>query len=281
VTPAPVGPGDTPEAERVNEGAPAVIAAFEILDLLAATSRPAKMTEIAQGVALPKTSVFRLLRTLESIRAVRRDARDKRYRLGPKLDDYARISPTARLVHRFLDEAGPILRPLNETAQLGVLTGTDVTFVACIDSTKPVRLVSLVGRTLPAHASATGKAILAFAAPQQLQIVITAGLPALTERTITDPKILRTELEQIRRLGYATESEESTANLSCLAAPVWGDTAEVVGAITICIPRATLPSNNRFAELRQAVLDAARSISPQVPTGSSSAERRTPKRGVV
>ncbi|HEY8753608.1 MAG TPA: helix-turn-helix domain-containing protein, partial [Arthrobacter sp.] len=121
VAPSVVDPAAKREGVRGGEGTPAVIAAFEILDLLAGMSEPARMTEIVEGVALPKSSVFRLLRALESINAVRRDDRDKRYYLGPKFDDYARISPTSRLVNRFLDEAGPILRPLNETAQLGVL----------------------------------------------------------------------------------------------------------------------------------------------------------------
>lgn len=251
-----------------SEGTPAVIAAFEILDLLAGMPEPVRMTEIVERVALPKSSVFRLLRALESIKAVRRDERDKRYYLGPKFDEYARVSPTSRLVNRFLDDAGPVLRPLNETVQLGVLTGTDVTFIACIDSTKPVRLVSYVGRTLPAHASATGKAILAFAPEHQLETVIAAGLPALTERTITDPEALRAELEQIRQLGYATESEESTANLSCLAAPVWGPAGAVIGAVTLCIPRATLPTN-KLPEIRRAVLEAARCISTNIPEQAS------------
>lgn len=264
MTPPPVDPLATREEVRGSVETPAVVAAFEILDLLAARSQPAKMAEIAQGVNLPKTSVFRLLRTLESIEAVRRDDRDKRYRLGPKFDDYAKVSSTPRLVDRFLDDAGPLLRSLNETAQLGVLTGVDVTFVACIDSTKPVRLVCQVGRTLPAHASATGKAILAFGTPQQFATVVGTGLPALTERTITDPAVLAAELEQIRQLGYAIESEESTANLSCIAAPVWGDSAEVVGAVTLCIPRATLPKG-RVAEMRRAVLESARRMSTRIP----------------
>ncbi len=272
MTPPPVDAGHAREAMRGGEGTPAVIAAFEILDLLAGMSHPAKMTEVAQVVGLPRTSVFRLLRTLESIGAVRRDHRDKRYSLGPKFDGYAKISPTSRLAHSFLDEAGPILRPLNETAQLGVLTGADVTFVACIDSTKLVRLVSFVGRTRPAHASATGKAILAYASPQQLATIMAAGLPAVTERTITDPKILRAELEQIRRVGYAIESEESATNLSCLAAPVWGDSAEVVGAVTLCLPSATFPED-RLTEIRRAVLDAARSISTYVPAQASTSHR--------
>lgn len=243
-----------------TDGTRAVYAAFLILDMIASASEPPRMTDIVDVVALPKSSVFRLLRALEATNAVRRGERDKRYRLGSKFDDYAKVSQTPLLISRFHDEAAPLLRPLDETAQLGVLTGVDVTFVACIDSTKPVRLVSYAGRTLPAHASATGKSLLAFAGEQALQAVLDTGLPALTAHTITDPDVLKDQLEEVRRRGFATESEESTSNLSCLAAPVWGTGQEVVAAITVCIPRATLPAD-RLPEIRHAVLEAARRLS--------------------
>ncbi|WP_197383653.1 IclR family transcriptional regulator [Mycolicibacterium mengxianglii] len=243
-----------------SEGTRAVYAAFQILDVIAAASEPPRMTDIVDAVALPKSSVFRLLRALEAVNAVRRGERDKRYRLGAKFDDYAKVSQTPLLISRFHDEAAPLLRPLNETAQLGVLTGVDVTFVACIDSTKPVRLVSYPGRTLPAHASATGKAILAFAGEPALHTVLNGGLPALTPRTITSPDVLKDELQEIRRRGYATESEESTSNLSCMAAPVWGGSGEVVGAVTVCIPSATPPAE-RLPDIRDALLAATKRLS--------------------
>jgi len=243
-----------------TDGTRAVYAAFQILDQITAAPEPPRMTDIVDAVGLPKSSVFRLLRALEASNAVRRGERDKRYRLGSKFDDYAKVSQTPLLISRFHSEAAPLLRPLNETAQLGVLTGREVTFVACIDSTQPVRLVSYVGRTLPAHASATGKAMLAFAGDQALQTVIDGGLPRLTANTITDPDALRDQLEEIRRRGYATEAEESTSNLSCLAAPVWGGGNEVVAAITVCIPRSTLPAD-RLPEIRDAVIEAARRLS--------------------
>lgn len=222
------------------------------------------MTDIVGAVALPKSSVFRLLRALEASNAVRRGEQDRRYRLGTKFSDYARVSRTPLLISRFHDLAAPVLRPLDETVQLGVLTGTDVTFVACVESTQPVRLVTYVGRTLPVHASATGKAILAFAGPQQVQTVIDGGMPALTPRTITSPDVLLDELDEVRRRGYATESEESAANLSCLSVPVWGGASEVVAAVTACIPQAGLPVD-RLSKIRDTVLEAARLLSAGSP----------------
>ncbi|WNG87613.1 IclR family transcriptional regulator [Mycobacterium sp. ITM-2016-00317] len=250
--------GDADGAQ--SDGTRAVYGAFQILDAIAAASEPPRMTDIVNAVELPKSSVYRLLRALEATNAVRRGERDKRYRLGSKFDDYAKVSQTPLLVSRFHDVAAPLLRPLDETVQLGVLTGVDVTFLACIDSTKPVRLVSYPGRTLPTHASATGKAILAFAGEQALHTVLDGGLPALTPQTITSPEVLTNELEDVRRLGYATESEESVSNLSCIAAPVWGSAGEVVAAITVCIPRATLPTE-RLPEIRDALLEAAQRLS--------------------
>lgn len=245
--------------QRVG-GPPSVISAFDILDLLASAAGPVSMTDIVRDLDLPKSSVFRLLRTLESVDAVRRDEQDKRYSLGMKFNSYIRALPRPSIVERFLDEAGPVLKPLDETTQFGMLAGLNVTFVACIDSTKPVRLVSFVGRTLPAHASATGKAILAFGPDEQIEAVIAGGLPALTEFTITDPDAFRKEMRLIRERGYATEAEESTSNLSCLAAPVWDASSAVIGAITICVPQATLPEH-RIELMRRAVLEASRRIS--------------------
>lgn len=242
------------------EGTRAIHAAFLILDAISLAPTPPRMTDIVRAVELPKSSVFRLLRALEGEGAVRRSEHDRRYRLGRRFDDYARVSRTPLLASRFHDLAVPALRPLNETAQFGILSGRDVTFVTAIDSTQLVRLVTHPGRTLPAHASATGKAILAFADPASLETVLAGGLPRITDRTITDPEMLRDELDTVRRNGYATESEESTPNLSCLAAPVWGAAREVVGAITVCIPRAPLPAE-RMPRVRDAVLDAARRMS--------------------
>ncbi|PDQ34948.1 MAG: hypothetical protein B5766_08610 [Candidatus Lumbricidophila eiseniae] len=244
-------------------GAPSIATAFRILDELASSGIPLSMTQLVQRLELPKSTTFRVLGALESVGAVRRDHRDKRYSLGTKFADYARAAPTPDIAALFLHEAGPLLRPLAETTQFGVLTHTNVTFLACIDSTKPVRLVSYVGRTLPAHASATGKAILAFSPQREVEAVIGTGLPALTENTITSPDRFLRELDQIRKDGYATESEESTTNLSCLAAPVMNATGRALGAITICVPRATLPTH-RIQEMKTTLAAACRAM--MVPT---------------
>ena len=250
------------QPEQLN-GSPSVVLAFRILDVVAGSSEPVSMAVIVQRLGLPKSSVFRLLRALESVEAVTRRDVDKKYILGPKVRQYGGARGDEVLVTDFTDLVSPIAHGLNETMQLGVLTGTNVTFLSCINSTQPVRLVATPGRQLPAHATATGKAILAFSPPETVEALIGGGLPKITTQTITAGPVFRSELTRIRDRGYALESEESTANLSCIAAPIRGSNGEVFGAVTVCIPRATIPAD-RLDELVEAVMEASRLLSNRV-----------------
>lgn len=246
------------EVQEHANGSPSVVAAFAILDALADAGRPLTMAEVVRAVGLPKTSAFRLLRALETVGAVsRRD--DLRYSLGTRLGGYGAAAPEPDLVASFLEVATPAARALDETMQLGILTGDNVTFISYINSTQPVRLVSFVGRSLPAHSSATGKAILAFLPEDELKLHLSDELAALTVNTITSRERLRKELDEVRHRGYAVESEESTANLSCVAAPVLRS-GRVVAAVTICVPRAEIP-DERLAQLAASVVETAAQLS--------------------
>jgi IclR family acetate operon transcriptional repressor len=244
-------------------GSPSVVTAFDILDVIAGSAEPVTMASIVHQLGLPKSSVFRLLRALESVEAVARRDADKRYVLGPRLRQYAARHNGDGLIADFTELVAPIARELNETMQLGVLTGTDVTFLACINSTQPVRLVATPGRTLPAHATATGKAILAFSPEETVASLLSGGLVPVTPQTISEESLFRRELARIRARGYSQEAEESTANLSCIAAPIRGVDGKVFGAVTLCIPRATIPTD-RFDDLVQAVLDSSGRLSNRV-----------------
>jgi IclR family acetate operon transcriptional repressor len=133
-------------------------------------------------------------------------------------------------------------------------------FIARIDSTKVVRLVTQIGGRLPAHATAVGKAILAFSDAAEVDRIIAAHLPRLTANTITDPAAFRAELDRARRDGYATESEESSANLSCVSAPVFGPDDMVRAGITVCVPVSRL-TPGQSASLAEAVGRCARALS--------------------
>lgn len=256
--------GTAPSVAPVREdpsSSRAVATAFHILDLLVRRPDGARLSELSRELGVPKSTALRILVTLCEIGVVRQGA-TKTYRIGPRLLDYAKapLGLEPDMVREFYRIARPIHAELNETIQLAVLSAPDVTFLAHLDSTRAVRLVTHVGRRLPAHATATGKAILAFSDPVEVERLLTAGLTRHTDHTITDPATFLDVLDAARRNGYATEVEETSANLSCYSAPVFGPDGLVRAGITICVPTGHV-SPDRATVLIGAVREGARELS--------------------
>jgi IclR family transcriptional regulator, KDG regulon repressor len=249
-------------APVTGASSPAVVTAFRLLDLLIQRPGGARLSDLARDLGLPKSSALRILATMCQIGVVRRDEGTGNYQTGTRLLDYAKapLNFDMDLVREFYRVAEPMHAKLNETVQLAVPSATDVMFIARIDSTKVVRLVTQIGRRLPAHATAVGKAILAFSDAADVDRIVAAGLPRLTANTITDPVAFRAELDRARRDGYATESEESSPNLSCVSAPVFGPDDVVRAGITVCVPVSRL-TPVQSSSLAEAVCDCARALS--------------------
>ena len=151
------------------------------------------------------------------------------------------------VVDEFLRVATPIAARINQTVQLAVLDSPDVVFVAYVDSERPVRLVSEVGRRLPAHATAAGKALLAFSNLSISEVYRSHDMAQLTARTVSSVEELERQLERARRRGWAEASQEASANLTCLAAPVRAHDRAVIAAMTICVPEPSLkPTYRQF-----------------------------------
>lgn len=250
--------------ERESEerfSAPAVATAFRILDLLTERSGPTRLSEVTAELEIPKTTAMRVLQTMASLGVVRRDSASGAYQVGPRLLEYAYSLSGIEdvLSHEFQPIAEQVSRELNETIQLAVLDGVNVTFIAKVDSSRPVRLVTYVGRQLPAHATAVGKVVLAHEPDSVVRKVIDAGLTKVGPNTITDKRRFLAALTEIRRQGYATEVEESTVNLSCYSAPVFDALNRVVAGVTICIPTTEIPVRRR-REMIAAVRDVANQV---------------------
>lgn len=192
--------------------APAVRQAFLVLDELGESPEGLRLNEILQRVDLPKTTVHRLLRTLVDVGAVLHRARSGTYRIGPGMAAYCRTAENTRLLGAFHALAERLRDGLGETVRLGVLTGTEVTFIA--QAGPPGRI-----RRLPAHSSATGKALLAFSGADELAAV-------LAPRPVAAAELLRAQLVEIRARGYAVEER-------CLAAPVLGRDGRGLAAIGV------------------------------------------------
>lgn len=239
---------------------PATAKTLQILEALAILDKGATLQELIEQTGLPKSSVFVILATLETLRYVERDASNI-YHLGPKAIQFgAAATQTANLSHLFHRAARKVVEECGETVQLAILDQTEVIYVAREDGTRQVQLVSRIGRRLPAHATGLGKALLAALPEETITAMYTnRQLPILTARTINSVSQLKTELNHVREQGYAHDDQESAEGLQCLAAPIYDHDGHAVAAISVSFLSAR-SSQEHFQCILTSIKSAAQEI---------------------
>jgi DNA-binding IclR family transcriptional regulator len=244
-----------------------VARAADILDLFLADAETLSMPEIIAALDLPRATVHDLVSTLVGrgfLAPV--PGQPHRYRLGLRLFQLgSTYAERLDLPRAGAEVAAEVAARCDETVHVAVLDGTDVVYVAKIDSTHSVRMVSGVGRRLPAHCTAVGKMLLSGLSDTELAARYPAGtaLPAMTANSITSPAALTTELADVRERGLAFDHCESNVSVVCVAAPVHDSTGSMVAAMSISVPtvRWTDDVARRWA---LAVTDGAAALSTQL-----------------
>jgi IclR family acetate operon transcriptional repressor len=192
--------------------------AFHLLELLA-DNGDSTLTELSAAIDVPAPTTHRFLKTLVSLGYVRQ-LPNRQYGLGLKLTRLAgRVdSQLAPIVAPHLDT---LAREIGESANLAVLEGHMVVYIAQSPSRHAMRMFTEVGHRAYTHLTGVGKAILADLPDEQMaRIVGRAGMPAATDRSITDLTKLRKELGRIRRNGYATDNGEQEPGVICYAVAI-------------------------------------------------------------
>jgi len=235
---------------------------LDLLELLSEQRNGLTLADISLALRIPKSSALQILRTLEAHEYVARDRVTSRFRLDVRVfalgRAYAESMDLVREGQRVLAE---LSRALDETCHLAVLAGLAGVYVAKEESSQPMRMVSAVGRRLPAHATGVGKMLLAMLDERVLNMRLKgARLTRLTPRTITTVAHLREELRVTRDRWFAFDREESTEGLRCLAAPILDQHGAVIAAISASVPTVRLPAE-RIPEVLGRVCDAARRLS--------------------
>jgi len=200
-------------------GVKSAVRTVELLEYLAARQdKPARIREISEALDMPRSSAHALLRTLMDQGWVRCDDTGALYGIGIRAllvgTSYLDGDPYLPMIAPFLDD---LRTDWGETFHLGRLDGTDIVYLATRESQQYRRAASRVGRRLPAHATALGKALLAERVGAERRSHLPAELVALTPRTVTCHDELDDALETVRIRGYATDDEENTAGLRCFA----------------------------------------------------------------
>jgi IclR family transcriptional regulator, acetate operon repressor len=252
------------QATESYPGTQAVARAIGLLKVFSDAQPEWTLGDLAQVTRLNKTTAFRLLAALEAEGLVTRNPLSGGYRLGVELvalGGCAMRSNPLRAVSRPVLES--LAQECDEAATLEVLAGSNVLIVDEVSSRHPMGMSQDVGSRLPAHATATGKLLLAHAGDDVLHACLRLPLARLTDQTIVDLTRLHEQLALIRQQGYAVTVGELEPGFVAVAAPVFDRERQVVAAISIggSSLRLTPESQPQIALLVQM---AARQISRQL-----------------
>lgn len=244
-----------------SQGLQTVERTLRVLDLFAADPEVTwSLAELTRELGMNKTTVFRILGTLEKHGYLTRDRESRRYTLGP-----AALALGSAAGGRLRQIAYPELRRLTEetgeTSQLHVITGLEIVCVDKVESSQPVRVSYEIGRRGPLHAGASGKSLLAFLSDEELdEILPQLELRRYTENTVTDADQLRQDLESIRAAGYAQTCGEMDRGVCAVSVPIWNGFGRLEAALNLSGPMERW-TPERTAFYIQATQEAAARIS--------------------
>jgi DNA-binding IclR family transcriptional regulator len=234
--------------------------ALRILSALQGARR-LSLTEIAARLELPPSTVHGIVKTLVAHRMVIQEPDSSRYRLGPAVLRLGNVYlDTLELRSTVVAWAEELARRTGLAVRTGVLLLDDVVIIHHQPRPDGSRQMPEVGIVIPAHASALGKAILAFDPGEALSRP--GARRSMTGETVTDPEELRTQLaDVVRPAGIATEVEEAVLGECGLAAPVFDASGAVAGAIGVVVPANEWPVDPAVTD---AVRATARTVSREL-----------------
>lgn len=191
------------------------------------------LTDIARRARIPLSTAHRLVGDLVAHGALERDGRD--YVIGRRMWDLGLLAPVQTDLR---EAASPFLHDIYAarlaTVHLAIRDDTEALYLERLSGRASVAIVSTVGSTLPMHATAVGKVLLAHA-PDDVRQRVLANLVPVTPRTVTQPRVLLGQLERVRRDGFATTEEEMSLGACSIAVPI-RRRDEVVAAIGVVVP---------------------------------------------
>jgi len=253
-------------------GTQAVSRAVSVLKTFESSTGGLTAAQIAARLNLNRSTVHRLLSVLEAEGLVARDTtyrdepRNSAYRLGPTLVSLGGLA-LRQINLRAI--ALPHLRSLahksGETVDLELLVGSDVMIIEEVPAEHMLRVGvgDNVGARYPAHATSTGKLLLAGLSEAELKTTLPNKLAALTPFTVTDKQILRDQLEEARCLGWASSWEEMEIGLAAVGAPIIGREGETVAAVSVSGPTARI-DRSQVKTLAVMVMDTTKRITREL-----------------
>ena len=249
---------------------PSIQRAFDVLELFLQGTRALSVPEIVARLNFPRTTAYEIVNTLLACGYLTAaEGQSNRVSLGFKLfelgsayaDNFDLISEGRRVAMDLVAEC-------DETVQMAVRDRTEAVFVAKVDCSKLVRLVSAVGSRLPAHCTGVGKMLLSALSDGEILDLYQGQrrLTKMTTNSITSVSKLLKELEAIRRRALAYDDCESNIDVRCVAAPVYDVRGQMVAAMSFSVP-ITRMSLSRQDELADVIRKGAKELSRRLGYG--------------
>ncbi|MFY0406396.1 IclR family transcriptional regulator [Solicola sp. PLA-1-18] len=228
----------TPDGPRSTGGVQSIARAFRLLEIVATRGGVMGLSQLAAESGFPLPTIHRAVRTLVDLGYLRQEP-SRQYALGPRLLLLAESSSTM-----LNSLAAPHLRlvvdELGETANLAMLDGDQVAYVAQVPGRHSMRMFTEVGRRVLPHCTAVGKALLAEAPEDDVRALLArTGMPRHTENTVVDAAAFTAELASTRSRGYAVDEGEQEVGVRCVAVAVPQATVRLAVSVSGPAPRMT------------------------------------------
>jgi IclR family transcriptional regulator, KDG regulon repressor len=209
--------------------------ALKILDLFDEHTSELKITEISEKMGLHKSTVHSLLKTLQEHSYINQNPEDGKYRLGLKLAERGNVV----ISHMDITKTAKnyllnLSAKTKQTVHLGILDGREGVYIDKVEGEQSIIRYSRIGRRLPLHSTAIGKVLLAYQAPNKMELFLKSyHYQQQTDNTIINETVFREELEKVKEQGYALDDQENEQGVRCAAVPIFNGKGYVLAALSI------------------------------------------------
>lgn len=248
----------------MSESIRAVERALEVLLCFTSETPELSMTQISEMIGINKSTVHRLLATLQAKRFVERDPITGLYSPGNRLLQLAFLTQEKNDLHEI---AAPYMQRLNdmhlETITLSILDDKDMVYIAVLESPQKVKLAAKPGQRLPAFCTASGKVVMAYSPEDMVQSILEEGFRKYTSSTISTKETMLHILDLVRQRGFAYSEQEYEEGINAVAAPILDKKNRPLAAIAVAGPTYRLPVE-RMMEIGPTVAAIAKEISKEI-----------------
>ncbi|RUL47376.1 MULTISPECIES: IclR family transcriptional regulator [Lysinibacillus] len=219
--------------------------------------------EIAELLGIHRSSVSRILRTLLTEGFVMKDTNSPKYRLGPTIFSLGQFFTESNDLYQIsLDTMKELTQITGETTQLGVVDDLDVLIIGSVESSHPLRFMTMNGDKTPLYSSSLGRALIAFSDDSLLTRILMQERTPRTKKSIIEEKSFIEEIKKVRIRGYSTSVEEKYDGVNALAVPILNANGQAIGAINIAGPAHRLRPE-KFQKIANHLLKASEEISKE------------------